>query len=108
YRHFCRIFSPLAPPPLSLPPGPPLACLLRRLEMNQNRLGRILVVDDDDWILSGVQVVLNDAGFQVEFARDGKEGLDAAFRLEPDLIITDVLMPRMDGWSFVRQLRAHS
>lgn len=76
--------------------------------MNENRLGRILVVDDDDWILSGVTVALNAAGFEVHSACDGKQGLEAAFRIEPDLIITDVLMPGLDGWAFVRQLRAHS
>src|SRR6185295_12229769 len=76
--------------------------------MNQNRLGRILVVDDDDWILSGVTVALNAAGFEVHTAPDGQEGLEAAFRHEPDLIITDVLMPRMEGWAFVRNLRAHA
>jgi CheY-like chemotaxis protein len=76
--------------------------------MNENRLGRILVVDDDDWIHSGVQVVLNGAGFEVHSAQDGVDGLETAFRVEPDLIITDVLMPRMDGWTFVRRLRAHA
>jgi CheY-like chemotaxis protein len=75
--------------------------------MNVNRLGRILVVDDDDWILSGVTAVLNEAGFEVQCARDGQEGLEAAFDVEPDLIITDVLMPRMDGWEFVRRLRSY-
>jgi len=76
--------------------------------MNLNKLGRILVVDDDDWILSLASVVLNDAGFEVDLARNGNEGLEAALREEPDLIITDVLMPELDGWDFVRQLRAHS
>ena len=75
--------------------------------MNENKLGRILVVDDDDWILSGVTTVLKEAGFQVQCACDGQEGLDAAFHFEPDLIITDVLMPRMDGWDFVRRLRSY-
>lgn len=75
--------------------------------MNETGLGRILVVDDDDWILSGVTAVLNDAGFEVRCARDGQEGLEAAFDEEPDLVITDVLMPRMDGWEFVRRLRSY-
>lgn len=75
--------------------------------MNESRLSRVLVVDDDDWILSGVTVALSAAGFEVCSARDGKEGLEGALRKSPDLIITDVMMPRMDGWAFIRNLRAH-
>jgi CheY-like chemotaxis protein len=75
--------------------------------MDDRKLVRVLVVDDDDWILSGVTVALNGAGFEVSSACDGKGGLEAALRKSPDLIITDVVMPRMDGWTFVRNLRAH-
>jgi len=70
-------------------------------------MSRILVVDDDDWILSGVSVALSAAGFEVCSASNGKEGLETALRKSPDLIITDVVMPEMDGWTFVRQLRSH-
>jgi len=74
--------------------------------MKKEVLGRILVVDDDDWILSGTRTVLEAQGFEVVTAGDGSAGLDVARDRFPDLIITDVVMPEMDGWSFVRQLRA--
>lgn len=74
--------------------------------MRKESFGRILVVDDDDWILSGVQAVLEAQNFEVLSAADGESGLEIALDQFPDLIITDVLMPGMDGWTFVRHLRA--
>ncbi len=68
---------------------------------------RVLIVDDDPWIRRMVGTVIERRGHQVETAREGKEGLDKALQFRPDLIISDVMMPGMDGWSFVRALRAH-
>src|SRR5436190_7308493 len=78
----------------------------RGAAMNNSGMSRILVVDDDDWILSGVSVALTAAGFDVCSACNGQEGLRTALSRKPDLIITDVVMPEMDGWTFVRRLRA--
>lgn len=75
--------------------------------MKPSQLSRVLVVDDDDWIISGVTVALSAAGFEVCSATNGREGLRAALEKRPDVIVTDVVMPEMDGWAFVRQLRAH-
>jgi len=74
--------------------------------MKNETFGRILVVDDDDWILSAVRTVLETQNFEVFTAIDGDEGLEVALDQFPDLIITDVVMPGMDGWTFVRHLRA--
>ncbi|HLY12553.1 MAG TPA: response regulator [Planctomycetota bacterium] len=74
--------------------------------MKKDVMGRILVVDDDDWIVTGARTVLETQGFEVSSAGTGAEGLDRARDQCPDLIITDVVMPEMDGWTFVRQLRA--
>jgi DNA-binding response OmpR family regulator len=68
---------------------------------------RVLIVDDDPWIRRMVGTVIERRGHQVETAREGKEGLDKALQFRPDLIISDVMMPGMDGWAFVRALRAH-
>src|SRR5262249_46334364 len=67
---------------------------------------RILVVDDDAWILRMVTTVLEKRGYEVEVARDGEEGLAQAQASPPDLIISDVMMPRLDGWALVKQLRS--
>lgn len=67
----------------------------------------VLVADDDAWILRMVATVLEKRGYSVETAVDGEDALNRALARTPDLLITDVMMPRMDGWSLVRQLRAH-
>ena len=54
-----------------------------------------------------VGTVMERRGHQVETAVEGRDALEKAARFNPDLIITDVLMPGMDGWAFVRALRSH-
>ncbi len=54
-----------------------------------------------------VKTMMESRGYAVETAKEGQEGLEKAFSFTPDLIITDVLMPNMNGWSFVRALRSH-
>ena len=68
----------------------------------------VLVADDDAWILRMVATVLEKRGYSVETAVDGEDALARALAHPPDLLITDVMMPKMDGWSLVRQLRAHA
>ncbi|MCA9675220.1 MAG: response regulator [Kofleriaceae bacterium] len=67
---------------------------------------RVLIADDDAWILRMVSTVLEKRGYVVETATDGEDALERALKNPPDLVITDVMMPRMDGWSLVRALRA--
>jgi DNA-binding response OmpR family regulator len=67
---------------------------------------RILVVDDDAWILRMVTTVLEKRGYEIFTARDGEEGLEKAQQVMPDLIVTDVMMPKLDGWALVKQLRS--
>lgn len=67
---------------------------------------RVLVVDDDPWILRMVSSSLEKKGsYLVDTARDGQQALLKAQQVRPDMIITDVMMPVMDGWAFVQQLR---
>jgi CheY-like chemotaxis protein len=67
---------------------------------------RVLIVDDDPWILRMVSTLLEKRGYAISTAGDGEEGLMRADQLKPDLIITDVMMPKLDGWSLVRALRS--
>jgi PleD family two-component response regulator len=65
----------------------------------------VLVVDDSPEIARMVEVVLLRAGYRVRVARDGQEALEEVRREAPDLIILDVMMPRMDGFELTRILR---
>src|SRR4029079_601591 len=66
----------------------------------------VLVADDDAWILRMVATVLEKRGYSVETAGDGEDALERALIRAPDLLVTDVMMPRMDGWALVKALRA--
>ncbi len=65
----------------------------------------ILVVEDDELLLGSVVQVLQDAGYNVLQARDGKSGLEIALKNRPALILTDNMMPVMTGVEMVEQLR---
>jgi diguanylate cyclase (GGDEF)-like protein len=65
----------------------------------------ILVVDDDPDIARFVEVNLRSAGYDVSVASDGEEALDSAGRLRPDLVLLDVMMPRIDGFEVAQRLR---
>jgi two-component system alkaline phosphatase synthesis response regulator PhoP len=66
---------------------------------------KVLVVDDEDDILDLLQYNLEQEGFEVVLARDGMEALSIAEEEQPDLIILDIMMPRMDGIEVCRRLR---
>jgi DNA-binding response OmpR family regulator len=66
----------------------------------------VLVADDDAWIVRMIATVLEKRGYTVDTASDGEEALALAEQRSPDLLITDVMMPRMDGWALVRHLRS--
>jgi CheY-like chemotaxis protein len=65
----------------------------------------VLVADDDEHIRFQVEQVLRQRGYSVETANDGKDAFSRALAKPPDLLITDVMMPKLDGWALVRELR---
>jgi two-component system cell cycle response regulator DivK len=66
---------------------------------------KVLIVDDDRDARELFTFVLEDAGATVALAEDGVTGLRAALERQPDLVLTDIAMPRMDGINMVRRLR---
>ena len=70
--------------------------------------GPILVVEDVPNVLELLEVTLRFKGYQVISARNGLEGLTKAQTEKPALIITDILMPKLDGFAFVQKLRQDS
>ena len=67
---------------------------------------RLLLVDDEPGLRTAVKAYLEDEGFVVTTANDGEEGWTVAQSLLPDLVITDVMMPRCDGYGLLKRLRA--
>ena len=67
---------------------------------------RILVVDDDADLVEAVALSLEKQGFSVEKASDGIEAMDSIRARRPDLVVLDVMMPRMDGYEVCDELKS--
>ena len=68
-------------------------------------MARILIIDDSAFQRRILSSLLEETGHSVIAATNGQEGLDIALRENPDLIITDLLMPDFDGFSFLREAK---
>jgi CheY-like chemotaxis protein len=68
--------------------------------------GRILVVEDNGDNMTLISDVLSSLNYEVISAKDGEEGVERAKAEKPDLILMDLSLPRMDGWTATRQLKA--
>lgn len=66
---------------------------------------KILVVDDDANICELLRLYLTKEGYQVTVANDGEEGLEKFNAVKPDMVLLDVMMPRMDGLEVCRRIR---
>ena len=66
----------------------------------------VLLVDDESAITDALAPYLERSGFSVAVAHDGAEGLDVHDEINPDIVVTDVMMPRLDGRQLVREIRA--
>lgn len=72
-----------------------------------NSRKKILIVDDSPVILAMLKDRFEQEGWEVILARNGIEGLKKAIEEQPDLIISDIIMPQMDGWEFCEHVRAN-
>jgi DNA-binding response OmpR family regulator len=68
---------------------------------------KILLVDDSATTHMWIRMILNKSEYDMVSARDGQEGVEVALTQLPDLILMDVVMPRMDGFEACRVLRGH-
>lgn len=66
----------------------------------------VLVVEDDEGFRDAAVALLTSIGYKVEIARDGAEALRRASAVQPDVVLLDLNMPRIDGWEVLRRLRA--
>jgi len=66
----------------------------------------ILIVDDDPDVLEGILAILESQPYRLATARDGMKCMEMVAEEVPDLLILDLLMPRMDGWGVIREMRS--
>lgn len=76
-----------------------------KMRMAVHEVATILLVEDEGIIALGACMILEDGGHSVIVAADGEAGLLQARDVNPDVIITDYMMPRMDGLSMIRAIR---
>ncbi len=90
--------------PVNVPPRPTESLGTGRLRPFGEQ--HVLIIDDDPIVRDLMQRFLVKEGFHAELASGGQQGIDMARQLLPDLITLDVMMPDMDGWSVLAQLKA--
>lgn len=78
-----------------------------RVHRSGEEIGNVLIVDDDPLVQMGLAMALERMGYEVTRASEGEGGLEAAARLQPDLILLDVSMPGIDGFETCRRLKAN-
>ncbi len=69
---------------------------------------RVLLADDEPNIVESLRFLLERAGFEVLVATDGREALDTALQEKPDVLVLDLMLPELDGYEVLRQLRANA
>ncbi|MBL8062125.1 MAG: response regulator [Anaerolineales bacterium] len=71
-------------------------------------IGRILIVEDNMDTYELVRFILEKNGYETFLAMNGRDGVNAAFKQMPDLIIMDLAMPEMDGWTATRLIKGNT
>lgn len=74
--------------------------------LNPKRVKKVLLVDDETNFAQLLSAILTTDGYEVTVAHDGQEGLEKLETFQPDAIISDVVMPRMDGFELFKQVKA--
>ena len=75
--------------------------------MSKNKI-TVLLVEDEQTLAMIIKDTLEENDFIIHTANDGEEGLSLFFELHPDVLVADVMMPKMDGWQVCREVRMHS
>ena len=69
---------------------------------------KVLLVEDEQTLAMIIKDTLEENDFIIHTANDGEEGLSLFFELHPDVLVADVMMPKMDGWQVCREIRQYS
>jgi CheY-like chemotaxis protein len=74
--------------------------------MTADEQSRVLVVEDDVGTAEAIRAILQDEGYAVEVATDGRQALERVGETRPDVVLMDLMMPVMDGWQACQALQA--
>jgi len=66
---------------------------------------KVLIVDDEENIVISMEFLISQAGYELQIARNGEEALDKVSSFDPDLILLDVMMPKINGFEVCRRIR---
>ena len=78
------------------------------VEVEGKSMKRILCIEDEPDMIDLLRLILSRAGYEVIGAEGGEEGLELANKQDFDLILLDLMMPKIDGWEVFRRIRAES
>lgn len=67
----------------------------------------VLIVDDEEYIVTSLEYVVKSAGYEVAIAHDGEQAMEKVTAIVPDLLILDVMMPKLDGFEVCEKIRAN-
>ncbi len=67
----------------------------------------VLIVDDEEYIVTSLEYVVKSAGYEVAIAYDGEQAMEKVIAIVPDLLILDVMMPKLDGFEVCEKIRAN-
>jgi DNA-binding response OmpR family regulator len=76
------------------------------MEANMSQAKRILVIDDEEDILDFVSRVLTDGGYKVVTAKNAEDGFALMKKEEIDLLLLDIMLPKIDGWEVIKIMKA--
>jgi DNA-binding response OmpR family regulator len=68
---------------------------------------KVLIVEDDVYLVKAYEAKLATSGFDVKIVTDGSQALDALESFKPDVIVLDLVMPRLDGFAFLQRIKEH-
>lgn len=68
---------------------------------------KILLLEDDRFLIRIYKAKLLDLGYEITMLEDGDKGLETAQKLKPDLIVTDLIMPKKNGFDVIKELKEH-
>jgi len=108
YFHRRPLRTSLGPRTVGLTPGRPHHTSVRsRAVIAMSKTPSVLIADDEPNILLSLQFLMKKTGYEVRTAKDGEEALAEIVRAAPDLVLLDVMMPRIDGFSVCERIRAN-